>query len=212
MHKATSSITDPDRKIFYRPTHGGECNCRLFYDGQEDLLFNVDNNQLLYYGFLLQYLHIMVEGKNPLAAFQRSCERSFSTQSLTKPIKVKLLHQAWNSFARLLDINWSDTFACPLCGPSPKVVVCDGTMLGFQKDLLEEFQPEVISFTYKSNVLQLELVYFLIPCSRLVLTNPLFKAASMQRESSSEARKPENYFFATVDTHKTGSVLKLLRS
>lgn len=123
VHKATSSITDPDRKIFYRPTHGGECNCRLFYDGQEDLLFNVDNKKLLYYGFLLQYLHIMVEGKNPLAAFQRSCERSFSAQSLTKPIKVKLLRQAWNSFARLLDINWSDTFACPLCGPSPKVVV-----------------------------------------------------------------------------------------
>jgi len=28
---------------------------------------------------------------------------------------------------------------CPLCGQQPEIAVCDGTMLGFRKDLLMSF-------------------------------------------------------------------------
>ena len=132
------TIADKHRTVYYRPTEG-DCSCQLFYDGQEDLLFNVDNRHLFYYAFLLQYLHNMVEGRNPLASYLRSCERTIATQSNTKPVKIKLLRQAWNAFARLLDIDWYESFQCPLCGPCPEVVICDGTMLGFRKDLLVAF-------------------------------------------------------------------------
>ena len=35
------------------------------YNGQEDLLFNLDNKHLIYYDFLFSYLHSMVESRNP---------------------------------------------------------------------------------------------------------------------------------------------------
>lgn len=60
---------------------------------------------------------------------------------MTKPVSIKLLRQAWNSFARLLAIDWSQAFLCPVCGPSPSTVICDGTLLGFRKDLLDRLHP-----------------------------------------------------------------------
>lgn len=138
IYKESMTIVDQDRTVYYRPTQE-ECSCQLLYDGQEDLLFNVDNRHLFYYGFLFQYLHNMVEGRNPLVSYLRSCERTLATQSHTKPDKTKTLQWAWNAFARLLDIDWRENFQCPLCGPCPEVVICDGTMLSFCKDLLEAF-------------------------------------------------------------------------
>lgn len=125
---------------YYRPTTGPS-NCRQEYDGQSDLLFNLDGKNMFYYGFLLHYLHLMLEGKNPLITFLRASKQSFSIQSMTKPVSIKLLRQAWNSFARLLDIKWSEAFLCPICGPSPGTIICDGTLLGFRKDLLDHIQP-----------------------------------------------------------------------
>ena len=81
----------------------------------------------------------MIEGKNPLI-----CDhvRSQWQYKVTKAVKIKLLRLTWNAFARLLDINWPAVFICPICGPLPSVVICDGTMLGFCKDLLEAFQEQ----------------------------------------------------------------------
>ena len=82
----------------------------------------------------------MLEGKNPLVAFLRASSRSFSVQSHTKPVSIKLLHQTWNAFARLLCIDFVESFSCPICGPSPTTVICDGTLMGFRKDLMETFE------------------------------------------------------------------------
>ena len=113
------------------------CSCRQLYDGQEDLLFNLDGKHLFYYGYLFQYLHLMLEGKNPLIAFLRASTYSISVQSETKPAPIKLLHQAWNAFARLLSVNLAESFTCPICGPSPTTIICDGTLIGFRKDLIQ---------------------------------------------------------------------------
>ena len=104
---------------------------------QDDLLFNLDDKHLLSYGYLFQYLHLMLKGQNPFIAFLRASTHSFSSQSHTKPLLVKLLCQAWNAFARLLDINFTATFACPVCGPSPTTIFCDGTLLDFRKYLMD---------------------------------------------------------------------------
>ena len=74
VHKFSSSIMLPEMKLFYRKAIG--CDCKLYYDGQEDLLLNLDNHHLFYYDMLFQYLHIMIEGKNPLAVFHRSLLRN----------------------------------------------------------------------------------------------------------------------------------------
>ena len=118
IHKEAVTIENEAHTIYYRPALGS-CNCKQHYDGQDDLLFNLDGKHLFYYGYLFQYLHLMLEGKNPVIAFLRASTRSFSSQSHTKPVSIKLLRQAWNAFARLLNVNFAETFSCPICGPSP---------------------------------------------------------------------------------------------
>ena len=55
--------------------------CRLQFNGQEHL-FNLDDHNLFYYDFLFNYLHLMLEGWNPLAYLSAS-KRSHTSQSLT---------------------------------------------------------------------------------------------------------------------------------
>jgi len=140
IYKEAVTIEDVHRTVYYRPT-SGKCKCRQEYDGQEDLLFNLDGKHMFYYGFLLQYLHLLLEGRNPLMAFYRSSCKSFYIQSESKPVQVKLLRQAWNAFARLLDIDWKESFKCHMCGLAPQTIICDGTSIGFRKDLASTVLP-----------------------------------------------------------------------
>ena len=109
---------------------------RLPYDGQSDLLFNLDNKNLFYYDLLINYLHHMVEGRNPLVAYLRASTHSCTSQSHTKGMHISLLRRAWYAFSQLLELDIENGFQCPLCGASPGTFICDGTMLGFRKDLL----------------------------------------------------------------------------
>ena len=118
------------------------CTFRLEFDGQELLLFNLDNHNLFYYDFLFNYLHLMLEGHNPLAAYLRASQRSHRSQSLTHGVSIPTLRRAWNSFARLLDLDFENSFLCPVCVcTTPNTAVCDGTMLGFRKDLITACSP-----------------------------------------------------------------------
>ena len=112
------------------------CDCKLYYDGQENLLFNLDNHHLFYYNILFHYLHIMIEGRNPLAAFQRSLCCNHDSCDISKTLSLKLLRAAWYSFSRLLDLHFGEIFQCAICKHLPDMVVCDGTSLGFRKDFL----------------------------------------------------------------------------
>lgn len=140
IYKSLSSLSNVSeggliRKLYFRPTIGS-CGCFKSYDGQEDLLLNLDNKHFFYYGFLYSYLHLMMEGKNPLAAFFRATQSNYSTLSTTSVCSYNIFRLAWNSFARLIDINWNCSFQCPECGPTPSTVICDGTFLGMRKDLI----------------------------------------------------------------------------
>ena len=84
----------------------------------------------------------MLEGKNPLIAFIRASTRSISVQSETKPALIKLLCQAWNAFARLLCVDLAESFTCPICGLSPTTIICDGTLIGFRKDLIQSIHDD----------------------------------------------------------------------
>ena len=56
--------------VCYRKTVG-ECSCILDYDGKDDAVMNVDRRHLVHHQLLYHYLHLMMEGRNPLAAFGR---------------------------------------------------------------------------------------------------------------------------------------------
>ncbi|XP_070549698.1 uncharacterized protein [Ptychodera flava] len=88
-------------KVCFRPTTG-ECQCRLYYDGQKDLLFNSNNCDFIHYGFLYTYLHLMLEARNPAYAEKHA---TLTMSSVFLPLHK--LRVAWNGFARLLDIDWS---------------------------------------------------------------------------------------------------------
>ena len=47
------------RTVCYRPTINS-C-CTVDFDGQDDLLFNLDNKNIFYYRFLFGYMHSFVE-------------------------------------------------------------------------------------------------------------------------------------------------------
>lgn len=54
IYKALASIASIARKVYYRPSFG-RCGCKQEYDGQDELLLNVDNKNLFYYDFLFSY-------------------------------------------------------------------------------------------------------------------------------------------------------------
>ena len=96
----------------------------------------------------------MIEGKNPLAAFHRSAGRCHGVLGTTQPPTLKILRSAWNAFARLLDLKFSENFQCPVCGCSPETIICDGTLVGIRKDLLpallQELDQESLPITHGS--------------------------------------------------------------
>ncbi|XP_078658194.1 uncharacterized protein LOC144903683 [Branchiostoma floridae x Branchiostoma belcheri] len=125
-----------DIKVYYRLCTG-ECRCVLQYDGQEDLLFNLNNRDLITYSLLFRYLHLMLEARNPLAAFHRAYQRQVRSIGHGDVLPLHKLRLAWDCFSQLLAIDWEKSFKCTLCGSQPDVIICDGTSLGFRKDLIK---------------------------------------------------------------------------
>ena len=138
IHKSHLSINSDDsapRTTFYIPSSGG-CKCKLYYDGQSDLLFNLDNKNLIYYCVLFQYLHTMVETGSPLVSMHRHITATNRTMSNSDVIPLSVLRRAWNAFSRLLNIPLEHSFQCSICGPAPDVIICDATDVGMRKDFL----------------------------------------------------------------------------
>ena len=149
IHKAHITINADDgepRYIYFRPTVG-DCDCKLHYDGQEDLVFNLDNHHLVYYGVLFQYLFSVVHTGSPLVSLHRHFSATNSVMSNQEIIPLSVLRKAWNAFARLLDIDYSNVFVCKHCGSNPDVIICDGTDVGMRKDLI----PDITSAQSNAN-------------------------------------------------------------
>ncbi|KAI8496954.1 hypothetical protein Bbelb_256090 [Branchiostoma belcheri] len=133
-----------ERVVYFRPTTGN-CDCRLPYDGQEDLLFNFSNKVMYSYSYLFAYLHNMMESQHSLRAYHRACQRTnkmSTTTQLTDRDRYDIFLYAYNAFERLIDIDWTTSFQCPTCGLQPKVIITDGITLRFMKDLIPEMQDE----------------------------------------------------------------------
>ena len=62
IHILTVLLVVPYRKTV------GKCSCILDYDGRNDAVMNVNDRHLVHHQLLYHYLHLMMEGQNPLAA------------------------------------------------------------------------------------------------------------------------------------------------
>lgn len=127
------------RRVYYRPSDG-TCDCILPYDGLDDLLFNLNNNELFTVSSMITYMYHMIESRNPLAGYHRGVQRTNGTLSRGDVVSYGKLRLAWNSFIRLVDIDQNDAFKCEFCGDSPDIIICDATCIGFRKDLLVDYQ------------------------------------------------------------------------
>ena len=72
----------------------------------------------------------------------RASRRFHHCQSSTPGATINIMRRAWNSFARLIKISPQHSFQCSLCEQYHDTIICDGTMLGFRKDLLTLTQPK----------------------------------------------------------------------
>ena len=175
-------------------------------------MFNLDNKNLFYFDLLLDYLHLMVEGRNPLVAYLRASQHSHTSQSLTQGARLAVLRRAWNAFARLLDIDFTNSFQCPICAQYPDIVICDSTMLGFRKDFLalshldyqQEDMPLLSGTKHKDRVLiqqpktrQLLAKYSGITSDRKKIKNP--KSLTQSEFSSLKANIAKEGFQALAD-------------
>lgn len=65
-------------------------------------------------------------------------QRDGGNQEFSKLFPYNFFRQSWYSYMGLLDIDYKADFICnhPSCGTSPKMLIMDGTSLGFQKQFL----------------------------------------------------------------------------
>ena len=62
--------------------------------------------------------------------------KMYGYTNFKKQLPYSSFIRSWYSFMDLLDVNYEIGMTCEECGPSPKLVICDGTSLGFQKKFL----------------------------------------------------------------------------
>ena len=121
--------------IYYRSSNGN-CECKLHYDGRNDLLFNLDNINIFPYIFLLDTLHKTQETRYPPHCCIRALNRS---RDMVRTDRFKAgfyekFRLAYNCFIRLIDFEFKELYQCPLCGPEPSTVVMDGIQMGCRSD------------------------------------------------------------------------------
>ena len=213
IHKAHITLNADDgepRYIYFRPTVGG-CKCKLSYDGQEDLLFNLDNQHVVYYGVMFQYLFSMVHTGSPLVSMHRHFSATNAVMSNADIIPLSVLRRAWNAFARLLDIDFTHVFVCQECGSNPEVIICDGTDVGMKKDLI----PDIAKSSLQGNInLQTQLIRGSKHSDRTYIKSPacrrlLLKLAGEKQGQRRKQSKALNHISLSITELK--SLKDLLR-
>ena len=71
------------------------------------------------------------------AVWAENMEEEVALEEFTKKVPYASFLHSWYSFLALLDVMSDEAMKCdPMCeecGPSPRLVVCDATSLGYQK-------------------------------------------------------------------------------
>ena len=136
IHDARRSI---DCIVYFRPTIGS-CECIQPYDGNHDMVLNCDNANLFTWGWMYDIMHLTQETRLPIAALYRAVNRSrenaFGPEQKLKSHVESILRKAYNSFLRLLNLDFLNLFKCNVCKDDVRVVLMDGIQMGCQQDLM----------------------------------------------------------------------------
>jgi len=95
----------------------------------------------------------------------RSLERTYLCLGSNPAPSICYLRKAWYSFSRLINVPIKESFICPICGPSPETIVCDGTMIGIRKDLI----PAMTATNVNSNAQPLDSIKGSVHAERILV-------------------------------------------
>ena len=106
------------------------------YDGVNDGVFNYNNKQLFTHSLLNLYTISYSAVSLPFNAFVLIANRYYREMSNSIYNSAKFVSNptfltVWCSFVKRQD--WEFKFQCPLCGPNPPMIFCDGTSLSIQR-------------------------------------------------------------------------------
>ena len=148
-------VRTKERKIYYRPTIGS-CNCRLPYDGEDDMVLEVggpgrtrqqngakSTATLVSLSLLFDFSLEFFETAQTMRGFYRSYKAKCVYKYGMKEEEVI----SWNKWRQACNIFWKDIFVmdlkknytCKSCGPRPHTLVVDGIALGIQTKQFKKY-------------------------------------------------------------------------
>lgn len=88
------------------------------------------------------YLHHFSEGRTTIYAHHSALVKRYSGANCDSPPSISLYTRAWIRYVQLLDVPYESGFECKVCHDNPKIVLGDGTTIGFQKKHIQPFDKE----------------------------------------------------------------------
>lgn len=143
------------RKVYYRPTTG-ECDCRLPYNGEDDMLLDMGGKHttrqrngtqsvstLVSLSLLFDFSIDFFETGQTMRGFHRS----YRAKCLLKYGMDAEDIVSWRKWREACNIFWKDifvmdlkeTYKCDNCGPRPHTLVVDGIAMGIQTKQLKKY-------------------------------------------------------------------------
>jgi hypothetical protein len=134
----TKRVTVYDRCCSSYPS----CSGRLPYDGLPDAVFNLSNHSLFAYEVMHGYFSSLGTDTPSFAGYYGRVQSHHQlVGSVAELPSRQTFRRALKAFMRLLDVQY--IFDCPCCEQLPhsqRIVIMDGTCLGFRRDLFR-FDP-----------------------------------------------------------------------
>ena len=132
-------------KVYYRYTLGYKCECKLFYTGETECIFNFDNYKLAPYDFMMM-IHMMFQTTRA-TFFQviRALNAKNACVSDSPAMCDTEVQTMYKSFLKLLDFSRKEAFECSKCAKAMTsdendeimVFYCDGVQIGSKQDLTD---------------------------------------------------------------------------
>ncbi|XP_078614406.1 uncharacterized protein LOC144883690 [Branchiostoma floridae x Branchiostoma japonicum] len=123
-------------KVYQRPC--SSCDTNLPFDGGADGILNM-GTFLISHEVLRDYMYHFLQTGMTMFGYYQTLSKHMEDAGVAgfqQVLSYNKFRQSWYEFEELLDIDYSKGFMCPLCGPAPKVIICDGTALSFRRELL----------------------------------------------------------------------------
>ena len=141
----SSYVAKKERKAYFRKTLGS-CDCKLLYNGSDDMLLSSSTGalknrtlNLVTYSLLIDFINEFLKNGVTMRGFYSSHQsKSIMKYGVAESdvISWYAWHKACVEFmSNIFEINEREAFSCLTCGPRPPILVIDGISMGIQQSL-----------------------------------------------------------------------------